>query len=738
MHAPALTCLLITLAAHAAAPSQPPVPVPWRDIPDPTDDAVRHVAVKAAHRGPVRLYTGLLNTWHPDIDIDMIRRLKPRHWRYDMWVHWYPRSITARPRPTWGDRRDAPVHWARYLETMLALRETGMTWQMIFHHKGPWFDRMGVQAHELDAFYQHVHLLASYARHMGLPFDYWEICNEPGTGPYSGVKGYTFQGTWPEFLDHWDTAYRAIRDAHPEAKIVGPSHGECTPATMEPFLDHCLERGQILNVLSWHEGSQEDFVFGPDYTGPPVLMPDRMHHKIELIRERVERKYGKLGIEEIHIDEWGHQMHLCGPGTQIAFFHYFDQAGIDRAARAHWTADDLDALLIDPKTPRSTYWCWVAYAEQDGGLRLATDTDDRNVVALASRHDGERTVRAVIARAKRDTGHDHGRSRPPVTTVLDLEGIPLTDAEVTVLRLGPDQGVLREADLDARTARTTRKIDAGSLKLTIDRLEEDQVCSITIAPIGTHRAASIRMERAAAHRAAAQGVLNSRPLPHLLFREGFEEGFVHGRTVLGQRGWTHAKHASSHLTAFRNDGARSGRWYAQFVDNYWSDHDVMQPIDVKHEGVLEATAWFRFPDYEGNEHGRGLGAMAIGLHETADADVDRNYIMFKFGTNEQNGYSVVIFNNDGARRVHVTRPSRLRHDVRTRWHQIGVVLDFTTRTLRCRHRGGADEAWLEFDRAKLARIDWTPRFLRISAYNQAPDWHFLVDDIELRASVEGN
>jgi hypothetical protein len=167
----------------------------------------------------------------------------------------------------------------------------------------------------------------------------------------------------------------------------------------------------------------------------------------------------------------------------LAFFYYFDLGGVDRAARAFWTYDDLDGLLADSKTPRSSYWAWKAYADGTG-LRLISQTNDRCLVAIASRDDAAKTVRAVVARSKRDTGPDFARTRPPVQARVDFEGIPAQgEARVTVLRLGPGYDALREEDLPALTTTTTITVSNGRLSLPLDKVAENEVYSITIAPL---------------------------------------------------------------------------------------------------------------------------------------------------------------------------------------------------------------------------------------------------------------
>ena len=733
----ALLCAAYCFASAAPRPLGPPKPVPYKAIPDPPDAAERHIVVKAADRGPVWLYTGFLNNWHPDMDYDLIARLKPHHWRYDGWPFWYPVTITQRgqsKRKTWGGLRDSAELLGRWMDTMMRLQANGMTWQVVLHHKGRYYDIWRITKDMLPDFYEHYHTLLAYCRDMGAPFDDYEICNEPGVGPYDGLEGYTIHGTWDEFLGMWDTAYRAIRDAYPDAKIVGPSYGCVTAEKLEPFLKHCREKGQRLDVLSWHEISQK---FGAKTFH---VEPDKAHKNIAEIRALVESKYSDLGIREYHIDEWGHTVEHTGPGTQVAYFYYFDQAGIDRAAKACWTADDLDGILVSAKTPRTSYWCWAEYAQQDGGLRLVTQTDDRCVVALASRHNDAKELRVLVARSKRYTGEEFAKKLPPVNVTLAVEGIPFNgEAEVSTLTLGPADGPMWEDDLAGLTNKEVGQVAGGRLSLTIPALAENQVVSVRIAPLGTWPKEAKAVAKRKERKRISEAVRKGASPPYILFREGFEQGFQSGETILGKRGWTHARNKTSALVMVDNPKlAHSGRCCAQFSENYWTTNDCFHPIPLRRDGVLEVTAWYRFPDYEGNRNGKGLGAAMIGLYETPDRKIDRNYVSFKFGTNEQNGYSVVVFNHVGVRRIDWTDASGLRSDVRGKWYQVSLVLDMDARRIVARHRPTAKDPWRVFYTASYPRVNWIPHYVLISTYNQAPDWKFCVDDVDVRSSVKAD
>ena len=96
---------------------------------------------------------------------------------------------------------------------------------------------------------------------------------------------------------------------------------------------------------------------------------------------------------------------------------------------------------------------------------------------------------------------------------------------------------------------------------------------------------------------------------------------------------------------------------------------------------------------------------------------------------------MVILNNEGARRINWCDASGPRSDVRGKWHQVSLVLDMEARRVIAHHRPTAEDAWQVFHAATYRRMDWTPKYVLVSAYNQVPDWRFCVDDIEVRSSM---
>gem|GEM_PF-4874390 len=718
------TVAFAAAAATAAAAAGPPSPVPYRDIPDPPPAAVRRIVVKAADRGPVWLLTGFLHGFHPDIPYATIAALKPTYWRGG-WPFWSG--------PYRADGY-SPVYYGKYLETRMRLQaETGLAWQVLLAFKPGWNPSgpARVPWAERDEYRAHIRTLVEYCEHMGVPVDYWEAWNEAPAGPYEGtVRQHFWSGTWAEWLGAWDATYEAVRTVNPDARIVGPSYAFANPVTIRPFLEHCREKRQRVDVLDWHDGGYREGPKG-EYRAPL----DQVHRNIQEIRALAAAEYPMLGVREIHISEWGRPIARTGVGTEIAFFYYLDLAGVDRAARALWTADDLCGLLVSPDTPRSTYWAWKAYA--DGvGMRLVTETNDRSTVAIASRDDDNATVRVLVARAKRYSADDAPLDLPPVPVRVTVEAVPIQgSAEVSILRLGPGVGALWETDIPGLTERRLVAVEAGSVSLELADVAENEVRAVTLAPLGSWARADAELEREQEQRRLAAAAATGVPLPHVIFREGFEDGCDPGQTIPGCQGWTGVKGQASTTVAVRGAGAHGGSVCARFDGNYWTGHDIVHRIPTRTRGLLEVTAWMRFSDYEGNRNGKGFAQILFGLLPVPAREGSQNRVSFQFGTNEQASYAQFTYANAGSRGIARIDPSRLTADVRGAWYQVGILLDMEARTVTARHRRRASDDWIVYYRANYERMDWVPQYVFVSAYNQAPDWPLAIDDIEVRSSV---
>ena len=292
-----------------------------------------------------------------------------------------------------------------------------------------------------------------------------------------------WHGTRQQFFQTFKVAHDAVRAADPQAWVGGSAwsnfpfpylagYNKPKPFGDAPdgfvsfvdFLRYCQQHGVQLDFLVWHEIYDRG-------QARPELIPE--HNAAA--RKIVEEEFADLGIKEYHINEWGTP--TVGPGTQVAFFYYLDQAGIDRAGKAFWGEWYLDGILADATTPKTAYWAWVAYAEGTG-VRLVTRTDDKRVVALASR-DEQDNVRVLIGRAKNPAG-----PQPSVKVEVVLRGLPFAarQAQATVLHLPAEDRPFPEEELDEHTYTEEVSVVGRSAVLTLPEVTENQVYAITLRP----------------------------------------------------------------------------------------------------------------------------------------------------------------------------------------------------------------------------------------------------------------
>ncbi len=477
----------------------PPAPAPLRHIRELPPQADRHLTIVADQdRGPVWLLTGFLHGLHysgKTVPDHLIRRIKTQYWRSSLWSSHSP--------PEW---REAFFH---------IIDDLGIPFCDVLSDEC-WYELPGGDPprpwEDFDAYYEFVYNLVTKFKREGHSIRYWEVWNEPH------VAGPFWHETPELFFETFKVAHDAIRAADPQAWVGGSAWAAfpfpyfagavdlniTEPPSVAQDLRDCMYRGRynklvrdlaedqdcmrlfrrpeplypapesfvsFVDFLCYcqQHNIQLDFLVWHSNNARPELIPEQA----AVARKLVGEEFADLGIKEYHINEWGR--YDIGPGTQVAFFYYLDQAGITRAAKAVYGPWYLDGILADPTTTKTAYWAWAAYA--DGvGVRLVTRTDDKRLVALASR--GEHgTVRVVIGRAKDPSG-----PRPPVKARVMFRGLPFKGptAEVTILHLPSEDRPFAEEELTERTYTEEVSVVGRSASLILPSVEEDEVYSLTL------------------------------------------------------------------------------------------------------------------------------------------------------------------------------------------------------------------------------------------------------------------
>lgn len=426
-----------------------PPPTALRRIRELGPEADRQLTILAdRNRGPVWLLTGFLHTQcsydgYKAVPDHLIRRIKTQHWRSAVGHH----SL-----PGW---RQATLHIIDDLRIPFCdvMSDEYRRELPDGAPPRPWED--------FDAYYKFIYDLITKAKREGHNIRYWEVWNEPDHVRHS------WSGTREQFFETFKVAHDAVLAADPEGWVGGPSwkcaHGaEGVAEYFSDFLRYCQQHDVQLDFLVWHELHPR-----------PEVVPQHA----AAVRKLVEQEFADLGVKEYRINEWGRSWRRSdvGPGTQVAFFYYLDQAGIDRAAKTFWDGWYLDGILADPTTPKAAYWAWAAYA--DGvGVRLITRTNDKRLVALASR-DEQGTVRVLIGRAENPAG-----PQPPVKAKVVFRGLPFAGgrAQVEIVHLASDERPFAEEELAEHTHTEEVRMVGHSASLVLPTIKENEVYSLTL------------------------------------------------------------------------------------------------------------------------------------------------------------------------------------------------------------------------------------------------------------------
>jgi hypothetical protein len=234
----------------------------------------------------------------------------------------------------------------------------------------------------------------------------WDIQNEPDISEH-----YDWYKTANAslILEQFATAYGVIKSVDPTARIVGPSLSffTATPGTrlmdLRTFLDFAAARNMKFAAISWHEsGGAPDDV---SYDNRPASVVRHVQEVRALIAARPS-----LGNPEIHINEYSPEATRRIPGWSVGYIEAMERANVDQANLAcFWALDQgpgfstcdrgvMDDLIRTDGTPHAAYWVHRAYAEMQGGRRLATGSTDPNITAFATTNGA--TVQALVGRSQ--------------------------------------------------------------------------------------------------------------------------------------------------------------------------------------------------------------------------------------------------------------------------------------------------------------------------------------------------
>ena len=207
---------------------------------------------------------------------------------------------------------------------------------------------------------------------------YWEIWNEPCTGP----KCWT--GTYEEFCKFYVTAAKMLKQRFPDLKFGGPANSYFGRHSQE-FIRYCAKEKAPLDFYSYH-------IYDDSPLGQITCSPFAVRRLLD------KNGYGKT---EIHLNEW--HGYYIGKATRMS---EEVMKGIDAGAFATfvlstWHDTPLDAAayytgtagrygifsFYDKKTPTTAYYALKLFTNMlDYQNRLKAQSSSTEVAVLAGKN----------------------------------------------------------------------------------------------------------------------------------------------------------------------------------------------------------------------------------------------------------------------------------------------------------------------------------------------------------------
>lgn len=224
----------------------------------------------------------------------------------------------------------------------------------------------------------HVRSMANAYRGLPVFFDIW---NEPDVADWN--QTVFWNGTAEQHYETYKRAYQVLRqELGDDVQIGGPSLANYDEDALRAFLDYCKKNNLQVNFLTWHE-----LFAGDDHT--PAIAAH-----IQTFRKLKKKKYKKLEISQILINEYGGPNYQYHPGAILAYLYYLEEGGADGANKACWDDskgvnncfnESLDGILDKKGKPRAAWWTYKTYADAIDSRVEAESDSPESIVALASK-----------------------------------------------------------------------------------------------------------------------------------------------------------------------------------------------------------------------------------------------------------------------------------------------------------------------------------------------------------------
>ena len=212
----------------------------------------------------------------------------------------------------------------------------------------------------------------------------YDIRNEPEQTEGDFVF---WKGTKEQFFETFKITHDVLRSELGDDVIISGPSTHWRPDYLDDFLRFSLENNIKLDVLSWHE-----FQASNDISQVATNLRQMRENYVD------NPEFAPLGIQEIHINEYGFSDKHMIPAFALAYLYYLEEGKADGACRTCWDAcwrKPIGDLLTDELEPRAVWWIYKYYAESHRS-RVQSTTNQRFIVPFASLTPGEDSEARVL------------------------------------------------------------------------------------------------------------------------------------------------------------------------------------------------------------------------------------------------------------------------------------------------------------------------------------------------------
>jgi hypothetical protein len=208
----------------------------------------------------------------------------------------------------------------------------------------------------------------------------WDIWNEPD-------HGFFWKRSAEQFNETWRRAYLKIRQADPQAIIVGPSWSSVHPGQprFAAFIRFCKDNKVVPDYVCWH-------------------FPKDVVKEAEECRKFLKAE--QFEVKGLMVNEY------CLAQEQYAgktawLIAQVERARIDLSCHAIWGDEgkgNLDGILYDARKaqPKGQWWAYQCYGALSG--RLIATTPSAKIDLVASHDEGGKSAQVLLGNAGKFSG----------------------------------------------------------------------------------------------------------------------------------------------------------------------------------------------------------------------------------------------------------------------------------------------------------------------------------------------